>query len=242
MGTFAIQLAKHLGAAVATTTSASNFDLVRGLGVDVIVDYKNDDFETKLSGYDLVLHSQDGEALDKSLRVLRAGGRLVSISGPPDPAFAKEIGAPWFVKLFIRASSLGARRKAKSLDVTFTFRHEEFERALDRADIEILVRAYLSPEHRDAAETGCPVAALASEVARHARATRQTFASHNGRTLDLLAASLPSRRGKAVGRADAAALLGLLAGTLQLARATPDRAESDAILAAGVRAAIRLAK
>ena len=78
-----------------------------------IVDYKKDDFETKLSGYDLVLHSQDGKALDKSLRVLRPGGRLISISGPPDPDFAKEIGAPWFVKLVMRLLSFGTRRKAK---------------------------------------------------------------------------------------------------------------------------------
>lgn len=121
VGTFAIQLAKHLGATVATTTSTSNVDLVRSLGADVIVDYKKDDFEAKLSGYDLVLHSQDGKALDKSLRVLRPGGRLISISGPPDPDFAEEIGAPWFVKLFTRLLSGGARRKAKRLKTTFSF-------------------------------------------------------------------------------------------------------------------------
>jgi len=121
VGTFAIQLAKHLGATVATTTSATNVDLVRGLGADVVVDYKKDDFATKLSDYDLVLHSQDGKALDKSLHVLRPGGRLVSISGPPDPDFAEEIGAPWFVKLFIRLSSAGVRRTAKSLGTTFSF-------------------------------------------------------------------------------------------------------------------------
>jgi NADPH:quinone reductase-like Zn-dependent oxidoreductase len=102
VGTFAIQLAKHLGAVVATTTSTSNIELVRSLGADVIVDYKKEDFGVKLSDYDLVLHSQDGRALDRSLRVLRTGGRLVSISGPPDPDFAEEIGAPWFVKLFTR--------------------------------------------------------------------------------------------------------------------------------------------
>jgi TetR/AcrR family transcriptional repressor of nem operon len=124
----------------------------------------------------------------------------------------------------------------RSLDA----RYDELERALPEADLEVLVRAYLSPEHRDAAGTGCPVAALASEVARHPRATRQTFASHNAPTLDALAAALSSRRGKKAERADAAALLGLLAGTLQIARATPDRAESDAILEAGVRAALRL--
>ena len=121
VGTFAIQLAKHLGATVATTTSTSNIDLVRGLGADVIVDYKTEDFEAKLSGYDLVLHSQDGKALEKSLRVLRPGGRLVSISGPPDPAFAKEIGAPWFAKLFMRLLSSGTRRRAKDLNTTFSF-------------------------------------------------------------------------------------------------------------------------
>jgi alcohol dehydrogenase len=121
VGTFAIQLAKHLGATVATTTSASNADLVRGLGADVIVDYKTEDFEARLSGYDLVLHSQDGEALAKSLRVLRPGGRLVSISGPPDPDFAKEINAPWFVGLFARLLSFGARRRAKRLGTAFSF-------------------------------------------------------------------------------------------------------------------------
>ena len=121
-------------------------------------------------------------------------------------------------------------------------RHKELEQAVDGADFEILVRAYLSPEHRDAAGTGCPVASLASEVARHPLATRRVFASHNVPTLDALAACLSSRRGKKVGRPDAAALLGLLAGTLQLARSTPVRAESDAILEAGVRAALRLAE
>lgn len=121
VGTFAIQLAKHLGATVATTTSTSNVDLVRGLGADVIVDYKTEDFEAKLKNYDVVLHSQDGKALEKSLRVLRAGGRLVSISGPPDPDFAEEIGAPWFAKLFMRLVSFGTRRKAKRLQTTFSF-------------------------------------------------------------------------------------------------------------------------
>lgn len=121
VGTFAIQLAKHLGATVATTTGTSNIDLVRGLGADVVVDYKTEDFEATLSGYDLVLHSQDGTALEKSLRVLRPGGRLVSISGPPDPEFAEEIGAPWFVKLFLRLGSSGTRRASKKLNTTFSF-------------------------------------------------------------------------------------------------------------------------
>ena len=73
VGTIAIQLAKHLGASVATTTSAANVDLVKSLGADVVIDYKTQDFEQLLSGYDLVLHSQDAKTLAKSLNVLRPG-------------------------------------------------------------------------------------------------------------------------------------------------------------------------
>jgi NADPH:quinone reductase-like Zn-dependent oxidoreductase len=115
VGTFAIQLAKFLGATVATTTSAANMELVKSLGADVVIDYKKDDFEKVLHGYDLVLNSQDGKTLEKSLRVLKPGGKLISISGPPDPDFAKEIGAPWFVKLIMRLLSFGVRKKQNGL-------------------------------------------------------------------------------------------------------------------------------
>jgi NADPH:quinone reductase-like Zn-dependent oxidoreductase len=121
VGTFAIQLAKHLGATVATTASAANSELVKALGADVLIDYKTQDFETVLHGYDVVLHSQDSRTLDKSLRVLKPGGKLISISGPPDPAFADDIGLPWYVKQIIRVLSFGARRKAKRLNVSFSF-------------------------------------------------------------------------------------------------------------------------
>lgn len=121
VGTFAIQLAKHLGATVATTTSAANIELVKSLGADVVIDYKKDDFEKVLHGYDLVLNSQDGKTLEKSLRVLKPGGKLISISGPPDPDFAEEIGSPWFVKLIMRLLSSGVRKKAKRLNVDFSF-------------------------------------------------------------------------------------------------------------------------
>ncbi|EID12536.1 zinc-binding alcohol dehydrogenase [Mycobacterium xenopi RIVM700367] len=121
VGTFAIQLAKHLGATVATTASAANFELVKALGADTLIDYKHEDFEAILHGYDVVLHSQDSKTLNKSLRVLKPRGKLISLSGPPDPAFAEEIGVPWFVKPIMRALSFGARRKAKRLNVTFSF-------------------------------------------------------------------------------------------------------------------------
>jgi len=121
VGTFAIQLAKHLGATVATTASTANFEMVKGLGADILIDYKTQDFETLLKGYDVVLHSQDSKTLDKSLRVLKPGGTLISISGPPDPAFADEIGVAWYVKPITRVLSFGARRKAKRHNVTFSF-------------------------------------------------------------------------------------------------------------------------
>jgi NADPH:quinone reductase-like Zn-dependent oxidoreductase len=121
VGTFAIQLAKHLGATVATTTSAGNAALVKSLGADVVVDYKKDNFEEKLSGYDLVLNSQDGKTLAKSLGVLKAGGSLISISGPPDLQFAQDIKAPWVVKQVMRALGFGVRRQAQRLQVGYAF-------------------------------------------------------------------------------------------------------------------------
>ena len=121
VGTVAIQLARHLGATVATTTSSANVDLVKRLGADIVVDYRNQDFEDVLRDCDVVLNSQDGKTLAKSLRVLKAGGKLVSISGPPDPDFGKEIGAPWFVKLAMRLLSSGVRRQAKRREVGYSF-------------------------------------------------------------------------------------------------------------------------
>ncbi|PDS71003.1 NADP-dependent oxidoreductase [Rhizobium phaseoli] len=121
VGTFAIQLAKHLGAAVATTTSAENAELARSLGADVVIDYKTQDFEKILSGYDLVLNSQDPKTLEKSLGVLKPGGRLISISGPPDPAFARELGLNLLLKLVLWLLSRGVRRKAKRLGVAYSF-------------------------------------------------------------------------------------------------------------------------
>jgi NADPH:quinone reductase-like Zn-dependent oxidoreductase len=121
VGSFAIQLAKHLGATVATTTSATNVALVKRLGADVVIDYKTQDFEDVLRDYDVVLNSQDGKTLEKSLRVLKRGGELISISGPPDPEFGKDIAAPGVVRLVMRLLSSGVRRKAQQLGVGYSF-------------------------------------------------------------------------------------------------------------------------
>jgi NADPH:quinone reductase-like Zn-dependent oxidoreductase len=121
VGTFAIQLAKHLGAIVATTTSTGNVDLVRSLGADVVIDYTKDAFESALSDYDVVLNSLSPAVLEKSVRILKPGGKLISISGPPDPAFAKEIGAGLPVQLVMGQLSSRIRAAAKRQRVDYSF-------------------------------------------------------------------------------------------------------------------------
>ncbi|ATG54487.1 NADPH:quinone oxidoreductase [Brachybacterium ginsengisoli] len=120
-GSMMIQLAKHLGAQVATTASGKNADFVRELGADVVIDYRTQDFEQELSGYDLVLDSLGGESLEKSLRVLRPGGRAIGIAGPPDPAFARRAGLNPVLRLVIAALSAKIRRRAKKLGVSYEF-------------------------------------------------------------------------------------------------------------------------
>lgn len=121
VGTIAIQLAKHVGAVVATTTSTANFDLVKRLGADIAIDYRQDDFATVLHDYDVVLNSLGAETLRKSLRVLKPGGSLISLSGPPDPAFAEDIGSPWIVKQVMRVLSYRIRKEAGRRRVNYSF-------------------------------------------------------------------------------------------------------------------------
>jgi len=122
VGTFAIQLAKHLGVTVATTTSSANFDLVKSLGADIVIDYKTQDFETILRDYDVVLHSnKDTKILEKSLNILKPGGRAISLTGPPTPEFATQIGLAWHLKFVTKLLSLGIMKKAKKLNTKFTF-------------------------------------------------------------------------------------------------------------------------
>ena len=121
VGTIAIQLAKHIGAYVATTASAANADWLRSLGADLVIDYKTQDFGSILHDYDVVLHSQDASALEKSLNILRPGGRLVSITGPATPAFAAKVKAPWFLKPVFWALSRSTFRKARQRNLSFDF-------------------------------------------------------------------------------------------------------------------------
>ncbi|GAA4481219.1 NADP-dependent oxidoreductase [Microbacterium panaciterrae] len=121
VGSIAIQLAKHLGATVATTASAANADFVRDLGADIIIDYRTQEFEQLLSGYDLVLDSLGGANLEKSLRILKPGGKAIGISGPPDPDFAREAGLNPVLRLAITALSRKIRGQARKLGVSYQF-------------------------------------------------------------------------------------------------------------------------
>jgi len=121
VGTVAIQLAKHLGAFVATTTSTANVAWVKDLGADVVIDYRQQNFATELRDYDVVLNSLGKDELFRSLQILRPGGHLISISGPPTPAFATARGLAWPVKQVMRLLSHRIRSKARQRGGDYTF-------------------------------------------------------------------------------------------------------------------------
>lgn len=121
IGTFAIQLAKHLGAKVGTTTSTGNVDLVRSLGADEVVDYKQQEFENVLRDYDVVLGTVRGDALAKSVGILQPASRIVSLVGPPDAAFARARGMNFFLKFVFGVLSGGIIRQARKKSASYSF-------------------------------------------------------------------------------------------------------------------------
>lgn len=145
VGTIAIQLAKHLGATVATTASENSFELMKSLGADVLIDYKKEDFETKLNDYDVVLNSQDKSSLEKSLRITKPYGKVISISGPPTPEFANEIKAPWFVKTILSLISLKIRNKAKKRNIEYAFLFMKAEGNQLKAITELIESGKIKP-------------------------------------------------------------------------------------------------
>ena len=121
IGTFAIQLAKHLGAKVGTTTSTGNVDLVRALGADEVVDYKTQDFETVLRDYDAVLGTVRGDAIEKSMSILRPGSQIVSLIGPLDAAFARAKRLNVLLTFVFGLMSRKIMRLAKRRNVQYSF-------------------------------------------------------------------------------------------------------------------------
>lgn len=90
VGSFGIQIAKNLGAYVATTGSTKNVEFLESLGADEVIDYTKADFAEILADYDLVVDTLGGEIQTKSLGILKKGGKLVSIVEEPDPQVVKE--------------------------------------------------------------------------------------------------------------------------------------------------------
>ena len=121
IGTFAIQLAKYLGAKVGTTTSSGNVDLVRSLGADEVIDYKKQQFEDVLRGYEAVLGTVRGDAIEKSLRILKPNSTVVSLIGPPDAAFARVRGMNFLMVFLFGLLSRKIIRRAKKGGVEYSF-------------------------------------------------------------------------------------------------------------------------
>ncbi|WP_322978063.1 NADP-dependent oxidoreductase [Pseudomonas sp. C11] len=121
IGTFAIQLAKHLGARVGTTVSTSNIELVRSLGADEVVDYKKQAFEEVLHGYDAVLGTLRGDALEKAMAILKPGAKIVSLIGPLDAAFARARGLNLVLRGVFGLMSRKIRRLANRQGASYSF-------------------------------------------------------------------------------------------------------------------------
>jgi len=121
VGIFAVQLAKHLGAHVTATAGPADLEFVRGLGADVVIDYRNEDFTKTNQKFDLVLDGVGGETLMKSFEVVRPGGQVVGLVGPADPEFAIQLGANPLIQFAIKMLSRKVTNKAKKLGVKYSF-------------------------------------------------------------------------------------------------------------------------
>ena len=121
IGTFAIQLAKYFGAKVGTTTSTGNVDLVRSLGADEVIDYKKQKFEEVLKDYDFVLGTVRGDAIEKSLQILKPNSKVVSLIGPPDAAFARARGMNFLMRFVIGLLSRKIIGRASKRRVGYSF-------------------------------------------------------------------------------------------------------------------------
>ncbi|MGF6609392.1 NADPH:quinone reductase-like Zn-dependent oxidoreductase [Paraburkholderia sp. WSM4175] len=121
IGTFAIQLAKYFGARVGTTTSTGNVQLVTSLGADEVVDYKKQEFEKVLHGYDVVLGTIRGDAIEKSMDILKPGSKIVSLIGPLDAAFARARRLNFILRFVFGLMSRKIMRLAKKREVTYSF-------------------------------------------------------------------------------------------------------------------------
>ncbi|HDR7903079.1 MULTISPECIES: NADP-dependent oxidoreductase [Bacillus cereus group] len=123
VGTFAIQLAKIMGATVTTTASEAGANLVTSLGADEIINYKTEKFEDILKNYDAVFDTIGGATLEKSFNIIKSGGNIVSVSGMPNARFGKEFGSGFFKTLLFSLASkkLTVLEKKHNAQYSFLF-------------------------------------------------------------------------------------------------------------------------
>lgn len=158
LGSIAIQVAKHLGAFVATTVSTPNVELAKDLGADVVVDYRTENYEEILRDYDMVLDTLGGDETTRAMKILTPGGTLVSVVGPPDTSLADAANKPWLKPLMF-AMSRKARATAKKLNVQYKFllmhadgaKLDEYRPALESGEIYPVVGSVFAFENVDQA-------------------------------------------------------------------------------------------
>ena len=121
IGTLAIQLAKLAGAYVATTTSEKNRALVKSLGADEVIDYRSENFAEKLKDYDFVFDTMGGDILKDAFKIVKPGGKVVTLSGTPNYAFAKNYNLPLWKQIALGIASYPITKLAKKTDVSYDF-------------------------------------------------------------------------------------------------------------------------
>lgn len=121
VGSIAIQIAKQFGAYVATTTSRKNFDFVRSLGADEIIDYHSQNFEDVLKDYDAVFDTLGGKNLKNAFKIVKPGGQIVSVSGLPNAEFADNYGLPYWKKLLFKLVTRDLTKLEKETNVKYNF-------------------------------------------------------------------------------------------------------------------------
>jgi alcohol dehydrogenase len=122
VGTFAIQLAKWLGAGVATTVSPRGVDLARRLGADVVVDYTRERFEEMPHDHDGALDLVGGETLMKTFQVVKRGAKVVSVAGMPEPSTANDLNGGVLLAGMFWVASFRIRREARRHGVSYRYR------------------------------------------------------------------------------------------------------------------------
>jgi alcohol dehydrogenase len=160
VGTFAIQLAKWLGAHVTTTASPRGAELVRRLGADRIIDYTQERFQDVLHDLDGALDLIGGETLEHCFEVVKPGGMVVSIAGLPEPQTAwKDLQAGWKLASLFWVASLSLRMRARAHGVRYRYKFmhpsgeelAELARLIDRGELEVVVDRVFPFQESDAA-------------------------------------------------------------------------------------------